>query len=310
MENNILVKLKFGSHLYGTNTPTSDTDYKGVYLPSKREVIIGKFSKCLSFNTKAAGNTNKNSKNDIDYEVYSLHYFLELALQGETMAIDMIHAPEDMLIINSSIWHELVSNRSKLYTKNLKAFVGYARTQAAKYGIKGSRLNQAKMVIDFLNGFPVHTRINEVWDNLPTGEHLSKMVDIKGVPMYVVCGKKMQGTATIKNVLPSLDKYYHEYGQRAQLAADNQGIDWKAISHAMRAAFQVREILTTGDLKFPLKNADYLLKVKQGLLDYKTEVGPRLEKEMDELEVIARDSKLPDKPDTLFWEDFIFNIYR
>jgi predicted nucleotidyltransferase len=27
---NVIVKMKFGSHLYGTSTPLSDTDYKAV----------------------------------------------------------------------------------------------------------------------------------------------------------------------------------------------------------------------------------------------------------------------------------------
>jgi RNA repair pathway DNA polymerase beta family len=30
----LVVKMRFGSHLYGTATPESDLDLKGVYLPS------------------------------------------------------------------------------------------------------------------------------------------------------------------------------------------------------------------------------------------------------------------------------------
>jgi predicted nucleotidyltransferase len=26
--------MKFGSHLYGLNTPTSDVDYKGIFMPT------------------------------------------------------------------------------------------------------------------------------------------------------------------------------------------------------------------------------------------------------------------------------------
>ena len=28
------MKMKFGSKLYGTDTPLSDTDFKGIYLPT------------------------------------------------------------------------------------------------------------------------------------------------------------------------------------------------------------------------------------------------------------------------------------
>jgi len=308
MEKNIIVKMKFGSHLYGTNTPQSDTDYKGVYLPSLREVYTGKYKEHISYNTNT-GSDEKNSKEDIDYEVYSLHYFLELACAGKTVAIDMIHAPKEMILISSPIWEAIQANRIKIYSKNLKAFVGYARTQAAKYGIKGSRLNQAARVIEFLSSQNQKLRINEIWDILPEGEHISKSVDVMGVNIYQVCGKKFQGTANIGHCLPSLHKYHKEYGARAVMASNNEGIDWKAVSHALRAAFQVKEMLTTHDLIFPLKDREYLLQVKQGKFDFKKEVGPRLDKEIEELEILAVSSDLPEKADRLFWDDFLCDTY-
>ena len=41
----IICLMKFGSHLYGTNTTDSDTDYKGVYMPTKRQILLGKCPK-------------------------------------------------------------------------------------------------------------------------------------------------------------------------------------------------------------------------------------------------------------------------
>lgn len=37
---NKILEMKFGSHLYGTNTPNSDLDYKAIYLPTAREIIL------------------------------------------------------------------------------------------------------------------------------------------------------------------------------------------------------------------------------------------------------------------------------
>ena len=34
---NLIVKMQFGSHVYGTDLPTSDLDYKAVYLPTADE---------------------------------------------------------------------------------------------------------------------------------------------------------------------------------------------------------------------------------------------------------------------------------
>lgn len=97
----ILVKMKFGSHLYGTATSESDVDYKGVFLPSKEDILLGNIPKNYSFSTKVNG--SKNNPDDIDVELYSLHYFIKLACEGQTVALDMLHALETMIVERSDI---------------------------------------------------------------------------------------------------------------------------------------------------------------------------------------------------------------
>jgi len=70
---NIIVKMKFGSHLYGTDSEDSDLDYKGVFLPSKGEILLGRIPKSYSNSTKK-GNEERNTSDDIDTEIYSLHF--------------------------------------------------------------------------------------------------------------------------------------------------------------------------------------------------------------------------------------------
>jgi predicted nucleotidyltransferase len=36
----LIVEMRFGSHLYGTDTPESDLDLKGVYLPEARDILL------------------------------------------------------------------------------------------------------------------------------------------------------------------------------------------------------------------------------------------------------------------------------
>jgi hypothetical protein len=89
------------------------------------------------------------------------------------------------------------------------------------------------------------------------------------------------------------------------LAAENKNIDWKAVSHALRAAYQTKEILTENTIRFPLRTADFLIKVKQGKLDFLSEVGPVLETLMEEVESLALTSNLPETVDRKFWDQFI-----
>ncbi len=301
---NIIVKMKFGAHLYGTATSDSDVDYKGIFMPTKGEVLLGRIPKSHSHST--GKEASRNTKNDIDVEIYSFHYFIKLACDGQTVAMDMLHAPEKMMLQSSNIWKAIIKNRHKFYTKNLKSFIDYARRQASKYGIKGSRINAALQVLELLKKEDPSKKMREIWDELPRMEHCYDIApDPNGMRQYQVCGKSFQESATIGYVIPILEKFYNDYGQRARLAAENKNIDWKAVSHALRAAYQTREILTKKNLVFPLETAPFLMEVKQGKLDYLTEVAPVLESLMEEVEELSLNSTLPESVDRKFWDQFI-----
>lgn len=304
MQQQIIVKILFGSHLYGTNTINSDMDYKGIFLPSKRDILLNRVNK--SYSESTGNDQSKNTSDDVDVEFYSLHYFLKLACEGETVALDMLHAPDNTIIESSDIWNAIVENRARFYTSNLKAFVGYARKQASKYGIKGSRLNDARQVMEYLSSFDGSKRLRDVWEDLPSGEHIHILPENpNGLREYEVCGRKVQESTTIEYAISVIKMFHDKYGARAKEAAKNKGIDWKAISHALRAAFQVREILLHGNITFPLPQAEYLIKVKLGKLDYLTDVAPTLESSMDEVELLSEQSKYPKKVDRGFWDDFL-----
>jgi len=307
MKEQVVVKMMFGSHLYGTNTPNSDTDYKGVFLPTRDQIFLGNIPKSYN-NAKKKPEGQKNSQADVDMEAYSLHYFIKLACEGQTVALDMLHAPTDMVEATSNIWLDIVANRERFYTKNLKAFVGYARRQVSKYGIKGSRLNAAASFVETLNQHDSGDKMAAVWEKIPLGEHCHIIRDApSGIPQVQVCGKIFQKTASVGYVQSALKKFHDAYGARAKLAAENKGIDFKAISHAFRAAFQVKQLLTENTITFPLKEAYFLTKVKTGELDYMTECAPRLEDLMEEVETLSAESDLPEKPDRKFWNNFIID---
>jgi hypothetical protein len=305
---NVIVEMKFGSHLYGTNSPQSDIDVKGIYLPSLREILLGRFPKTIDCSIKTSTGA-KNTVGDLDREFYSLHYFIDLASKGETVALDMLHAPESALITSNRsitgkiLWETLQANRHLFYTKNLKALVGYARRQAAKYGVKGSRLAAAKSVLFQLQescaADPARApflTIEEIYHRLPITDHSGPVMK-DGVEFYQVCGKYLTLAATAMHYMPMLKKYIAEYGGRAQLAEQNEGIDWKAVSHALRAGYQVRSILKHGDFTYPLPETEYLKSVKSGSLSFKDDVGQTLEALMDEIEELNRQSSLPDEVD-------------
>jgi len=302
-----IVNMMFGSHLYHLDTDNSDIDYKGIYLPRHRELLLHNYPKSIKSST--GKDHEKNAAGDIDREVIALPRFIEFAVTGETLAIDMLHCTSP--ITSSSIWNDLISKRTGFYSRNLKAFVGYVKRQAAKYGVKGSRLSDISKVIDYLkqfdDGFPIGTF--DIWDNLPELE-FAKKLQTEERTFYEVNGKKYQSTLPIAHILKALIAMYDSYGARAKLAESNQGIDWKAVSHALRAAYQAKDIYMLGDFEYPLQETGFLLEVKQGNLDYKTEVGPELERIVDVVNVLADNSNLPEKVNRNYWDNWLMGIYR
>ena len=304
--------------LYGLNTPASDMDYKGVILPTAKEILMGKADFERDFST--GDKHSKNTADDIDDKYFSLQKFLREAMKGETWAIDMLHAEGDNLLIESSIWRELVNNRNLFYTKNMKAYVGYVRKQAAKYGVKGSRMGVVEDALNVVNKFAEmgdnadNVSLGAIRDRLPLGEHSRFVImshdKIGDQEFYEIVGRKFQMTNKLSYVSDNLGKIYDSYGARAKQAKDNEGIDWKAISHALRAGYQARAIFAQGDFEYPLWETDYILKVKTGQLDFVSEVQPVLEELVAEVDRLAEASDLPEAVDKDFWEGWLCDIHE
>lgn len=324
-----IVKCYFGSHLYGTQTPESDVDFKEIFVPHARDILMCRAMNHTNFNTN--NTATKNSKEDVDHELYSLKYFMELAQNGETVALDMLHAPSNMIVKSElpDVWKFIQDNRSRFYTTDMKAYLGYVRKQAAKYGVKGSRLADLRKVLDLIKDIPEWKYAdkpkqkgeNERWKvkdfaaSFPVGEFLewTTFVDHKSGEQhfYNVLGRKFQTTITIHEMKHSLTKLWDEYGERARKAEANEGIDWKALSHALRAGLQLQEIYSTGDLVFPLKEAEFIKKVKSGNIPFK-EVQEWLEICVDDVErlsIQASKNGMPSKVDMKFWDKFVEEVY-
>lgn len=301
-----IVEMIFGSHLYGTDTPESDTDYKSVYMPSIHDIILNKIKRNIT--TSSGAKDSKNSSEDVDIEVFSLHEFFRLLCEGQTVAIDMIHSP--VSIKDSWVWRQVRKDRAKFYTKDSKAFLGYAQRQAAKYGVKGSRLKSAKNFYVFINEKDDNDRLCDFWDELPRDEHCKDIAnDPNGHRQIQAVGKVFGERVPIKHILGPMNAYITEYGARAQMAERNEGIDWKAISHALRAGYQLKSMVTQGDIIFPLPNAKHIREVKEGSFDYKA-VSVELENLIDEVKQLLEASELPNSIDMGFADDYLFGLIR
>ncbi len=314
-----LVTIKFGSHLYGTSTPASDVDFKSVHVPAPRDVLLQRAKGSVS-TARTKLEKEKNLPGEVEEESYSLLRYLQLASEGQTVALDMLFAPEwSMTAPPSAEWREVVANRSKLITKKSAAFLGYCRQQANKYGIKGSRVAAARAALALLdrlvdaNGRPPRLGAFAAEVAEVAGEH-SSVVDIRVgdtdrvVRHWDVCGRKLPFTSSVGNARDVVQKLVDEYGQRALQAESQQGVDWKALSHAVRVGHQAVELLRTGNVTFPLPNAAHVLAIKTGKCPYQ-EVAAEIEHLLEAVENAAAQSPLPAEPDHAWIEGLVLDVY-
>jgi len=318
-----IITMVFGSHLYGTDNLNSDRDYMGVFMPEMRDILLGRIPKQMSESTKGKHSDEKNTPDDVDTTMYSLHKFIAQAVSNEINAMDMLHAPPPTWIVDEDtivdgngapyIWERIVEERHRFYTNSLKALLQYAKKQAAKYGIKGSRIAAAREVIGVIDRNFESTielqRLRDIWEVIPDTEHVHKLEaedSPDGKSRYLtVCGKQFVEHMPVAQVATILEKFLSGYGRRAREAEENKGIDWKAMSHALRASIQAMEIYTTGTITCPLGEAEFLREVKEGKHDFKTIVQPMLEQKIEEVGILAEESNYPAKPDRRYWDNFV-----
>jgi len=304
-----IMKTVFGSHLYGLSNPNSDTDFKGIYLPELSELLLGTYKKRINLDTNKDG---KNSANDVDMEWIALPEFIRLAVKGESEALDMLHSNKVQNDLEYSyIWDNLVSKRSLFYTKGLKAYMGMLKGQVAKNGDKGKKLKVYRNLITMLNCYETDDRLSNIWNVLPTGKYIRKDFDEdRNIRIWEVLGSKYHETIKVGYCIEQLQKKYDGYGFRAKKAEAAGGLDWKAISHALRVGYQLADIYECGSFEYPLRQTDYLLAVKAGELDYKTVVAPELERLSEEVQALSDESKLPERVDKDFWDDWLLKQYN
>lgn len=280
----LLYLTTMGSRLYGTNTPDSDYDIKGVMLPDYEDVLCGRYTHNIR---------RKEDENylGIDLEVYSIQEFFKHLRAGETVTADMLFAftyPEAVLYVEHE-FSGIFRNYNKLINgKNLdkNPYLRYAYSQAIKYGVKGNRFEVVKKVLNFAETVYGLDTLEEK----RLGDYLTPLEIAGGnqkycfvtevethrkqkIPGLYLAGKVHQGTIKLGEFVRRCKVLLNDYGERTKLAANAGGNDWKALSHAVRAVGQLLELVRTGMIRFPRFDAADLLQIKRGEISFETVRG-------------------------------------
>ena len=133
-----------GSHAYGTNIETSDTDYSGIFIQSMDDILGNKYVEQIN-----------DDRNDII--IYEIRRFLELLGTNNPTVLELLNTPEDCVIYKDPIFDLILNDKEKFITKICsKSLGGYAKQQISKSKGQNKKQNwerdkiTRKEVLDFV----------------------------------------------------------------------------------------------------------------------------------------------------------------
>lgn len=271
----IIYMCATGSILHGTNSENSDTDYKGIYIPSMQEFVLDRVTPVISMSTKLIG---KNSNEDIDVELYSIFEFFRLCSSLEANSLEILFSMFSEHIKHKTEESELIKENYKIFLSNrVEKLIGFAMSMANRYTIKGERVMELERLIKVIDSSQVtftrkekqkRTLLDIGIQDLVDKENFEHIEIIKGIGanykeelFLTIFDKRYPLTFKSDYVLKGLASQNMNYGKRVQ-ELKVTGIDYKSIAHAFRAIWQAKELLQTGFIKFPLLYADELKRIK------------------------------------------------
>jgi hypothetical protein len=297
---NLILKVRVGSHLYGTSTPESDEDFVGIFVPSAEYLLGLRRIEEVDLGIKSKDVEGKNTKDAVDYKAYTLERFASLALQNNPNILEILFVnPENILFINETgqqlldLRHEFLSTRIK------HRFLGYAFSQKHKMIIKLENYEKLLEAVDYI-------------DN-----HMDKqfLLDIEHHPIFVrkadhvtVGDMNMPITVTTKKARKLLSDRLAKFGSRQELVS-KYGYDTKFASHLIRLLKEGVELLSTGDLKFPLVWKGLLKDIRYGKYSMNDvlSMADVIEKEVEGL---AETTELPTKSNWKLVEKFVIETHK
>ena len=134
-------------------------------------------------------------------------------------------------------------------------------------------------------------------------------IEQKGKKYISVLGKLHDMSLPVQLLKDRVLAARDQYGSRAKSSAT--GTDWKALSHALRVTLELRELISTNNIKFPLAYADSVKQVKyntdESLLSATLD---NIKVALDEVEQLIRNSDLPEEVDRKFLDHLLLSYYK
>jgi hypothetical protein len=301
-----IFKCLSGSHAYGTNTETSDKDYRGICIPPE-SYFLGAFH---NFEQAESKPDPKNPDKE-DSCIYGIRKFFKLAADNNPNILELLFMPKDCILEMTPWMERIVEHRHKFLSTKVKfSYSGYAIAQLRR--IKGHRaflLNpQTKQPERADFGLPAN-------QDLVVFRKQVEMLNKAGIDANKVLGKQIEDEARYQRAMEDWRHYqdWKENRNKTRAALESKfGVDLKHASHLVRLLRTGYEILTEGELRVRRPDAAELLAIRnEGIWSYEKliEFADKMDKEMERV-YKAGESSLPHSPDINFLNDLCIEVVK
>lgn len=160
-----IVKHYSGSHAYGTSTPESDVDFRGIFLAEKKFILTPFY--------------NVREVNDVteeDTKFFELNHFMELCVDANPNIIETLWVDDKDITMRTEMYDHLRSYRHDLLsTKVAWTYTGYAAGQATRMKNHHGWMEKEQTA---------EKRLREIYDRYPCQQVIDWMYEY--FPDYVV----------------------------------------------------------------------------------------------------------------------------
>lgn len=252
-QDNMILKFRVGSHLYGTHTPESDADYLGVFIPTEEYVLGMKKCEQVELRTNPASSGRRNNQNDVDTVLYSLPKYLKLLADNNPNIIETLFIPASNTLVCTSLGRQILDNKNLFVSKKAKhTFLGYA------FGQKKLLLSKRER----------HSAFQEVYSKVCDFESkgITHLVEPLVIPSALREDQRwghFEKGQEVTQVKRSLEDSIGEYGNRVK-SIQKYGFDTKFASHLIRLLDEGVQLLVEQKLDFPLPQNNIVRDIKIG----------------------------------------------
>jgi predicted nucleotidyltransferase len=339
--NRQIFKAIVGSQAYGTSVPTSDIDYKGIFIED--------FDRFIGFGYRDQIQVNK------DEMYFELTRFVRLAGSANPTVLELLFSPKDCVVITSPQYELLYENRQKFVTKACaNSFSGYAIQQIKKARGLDKKMNWEKGRVirkDVLDFCWVHTgghtySVKDYLNGLGGwGQESCGLVKLDNMrycyALYIGGGSEYKGIVgpdsndvrlspvpkerePVGTLYFNKDGYsqhckeYLEYqtwienrntARYVDSQTHGQKIDGKNMMHCKRLIDMAREIAETGTVNIRRENSAELLKIRRGEVSL-PELLDKCDEDIRSIDNLFAASNLPEGVDEEWAHELILEIHK